>query len=261
LRDANARTLAGTDTSVQALRHAEAETEAELAADLARLPLAPAVTGFPVSVFVLGPSRSGKTMMERLLAVHPDVCAGGESPVIGDAVRQAMQATGLLPESHLACLPREVHPAFLTRYRAAVVAEAGTARHFVNTLPGLIGEAARIAAVVPNARFVLMRRDSDDLVFRMLLKRYAHGNLYACRPDTARAHAESYGRMAAALARAWPDITLVQDYDDMVAHPAQARDRVLRFLGLDAAGLPEARVGDDRGVAAPYAAVLRSGEF
>lgn len=260
IRDANTRVLAGTGFDPARHQQDTRAAEADLAADLARLPVAKPNSEVPVSLFVLGPSRSGKTTLERLLTPHPDVCAGGENICLSGAVRTSLQAAGFLPETSLSCLPTQLHDDFRRRYWRALRRRAGVAGVFVTTAPGLIHQAARVPALLPNVRFVLIGRDADDVRFRMLLKRYANGNLHASDAVAARNHIESYARLADLLAEARPGLVHRMSYEAMIADPEAARARLLGFLGLSDAGLaPAQMLPDDRGVATPYAALLAGG--
>lgn len=114
-----------------------------------------------------------------MLTSHPSVYAGGENNYLSAAGSASLQAAGFLPETNLACLPIQLQDAFRRRYWLAWRRRAGAAKVFVTTAPGFIHQAARLAAILPNVRFALIDRHADDVRFRMLLKRYANGNLHA----------------------------------------------------------------------------------
>lgn len=78
--------------------------------------------------------------------------------------------------------------------------------------------------------------------------------------ETARDHVESYARLADLLAKARPELVHRISYEAMIANPEAARAGLLGFLGLSDAGFAQAPLlPDDRGVAAPYAALLAHG--
>jgi hypothetical protein len=117
-----------------------------------------------------------------------------------------------------------------------------------------------LAAILPNVRFALIGRNADDVRFRMLLKRYANGYLYASDAVAARDHIDSYARLADLLAEARPGIVHRISYEAMIADPETTRAGLLGFLGLSDAGLaPAPQLPDDRGAAAPYASLLAGG--
>jgi Flp pilus assembly protein TadD len=139
----------------------------------------------PISLFILGPSRSGKTTMERLVGTLDGVKRGYENPSVDQVVRRAFQGAGFLV-GKLESLPTQFHPLLANLYRHEIVRRAGPARVFTNTSPGRIHDAALIAAVFPNTRFILVKRDVDDNVLRIFMHRYLRGNFYAYDLKTAR---------------------------------------------------------------------------
>ena len=64
----------------------------------------------PISLFILGPSRAGKTTMERLVSGLPGVKRGYENPIVENAVRQTFQVSALPPDSALGSLPAPAYP-------------------------------------------------------------------------------------------------------------------------------------------------------
>src|SRR5262245_28533234 len=71
--------------------------------------------GMPISLFILGPSRSGKTTMERLVGTLDGVKRGYENPGVDHVVRRAFQAAALLVD-RLESLPAQYHPIFAGLY-------------------------------------------------------------------------------------------------------------------------------------------------
>src|SRR5205085_1873144 len=53
-------------------------------------------TSKTISLFILGPSRSGKTTMETLIATLDGVKRGYENPIVENAIRRTFQSAGLL---------------------------------------------------------------------------------------------------------------------------------------------------------------------
>ena len=117
-----------------------------------------------------------------------------------------------------------------------------------------------MAAILPNVGFALIDRNADDVWFRMLLKRYANGYLYASDGLAARDHIDSHARLADLLAEARPGMVHRISYEAMIADPETARAGLLGFVGLSDAGLaPAPLLPDDGGAAAPYASLLAGG--
>ncbi len=257
------------DTLVAANRPLAKEHYAQLKADiaargksLARLRAVagaarPLVSGDrPVSLFILGPSRSGKTTLERLVGSLDQVKIGCEAPVVEKAVNRSFQTAALPTGSHLDDLPEELLSLFRQTYLEDVARRAGSARVFTNTRPGHIHYAARLASVIPNARFLLVKRDADDVAWRIYLTKYLSGNPYAYDLDTIIDYLNWYNEMIDLTAKKLPEITRIVRYEAIVDDPAASLHDVAELCGLDFNREPLPPIPNDRGCATPYRAVL-----
>ena len=212
--------------------------------------------GNAVSLFILGPSRSGKTTMEKLVSAIDDVKRGYENPIAENAVRHAFQDEGFLTSELYENLPRELEKSCREIYLDDLKCRAGSARVFTNTHPGRVADAARIAAIIPNVRFIFVKRNLDDITLRIYMKKYAEGFSFSYDIEAIHSYVTWYYRMIDMLAEKLPKISLVIQYEDMVRDPAAALSSAAELCGLElpAESLPE--LGDDRGCAAPYQAFM-----
>jgi len=142
----------------------------------------------PISLFILGPSRSGKTSMERLVATLDGVKRGYENPIVETSIRRTFQTARFLTSNNLESLPVQLHQQFRDKYLQQLASRAGSAMVFTNTHPEVIFIAARIAGAIPNVRFIFMKRDTEDTLLRIYMQKYEKGNPYAYDLKAARAH-------------------------------------------------------------------------
>ncbi|HEX5232897.1 MAG TPA: tetratricopeptide repeat protein [Bradyrhizobium sp.] len=206
----------------------------------------------PISLFILGPSRSGKSTMEKLVSGLAGVKRGYENPIVELAVRRTFQLSALPTDSRLSQLPPPAHPLCRRIYLLELTRRTGQARIFTNTNSAGIFEAASIATVFDRTRFILVKRKLDDNLLRIYLRKYGEANAYAYDLKTAREHIQWYHQMIDLMAAKFPNIVRIVHYEDMVADP----DLALRM----AADLCEASVHDghstsitgDPDCAAPY---------
>jgi tetratricopeptide (TPR) repeat protein len=216
----------------------------------------------PISLFILGPSRSGKTTMERLMATFDQVKLGYENPSVENAIRRAFQGAGLLTTPYFEMLPPQLYPGCRDIYFEELARRAGSAKVFTNTHPARISDAPLIVSVFPNVRLLFVKRDIEDTVLRIYFRLYTEGNAYAYDLAAARAHIAWYHEMIDLMAAMLPDLVRVIRYEDMVTDPGTVLGVAADLCGLpmDDKSLP--KIGDDRGCANPYrefmAAELRS---
>ena len=231
-------------------------------ASLARLPqtsVRPAgigqSSGLPISLFILGPSRSGKTTMEKLVSTLDGVKRGYENPSVDNAVRRTFQTAAFLV-GRFESLPAQFHPLCCDFYLQEIARRAGSARVFTNTSPGRIHDAALMAAAFPNTRFILLKRNLEDNILRIFMRRYARGNLYSYDLKAARDHVVWYHQMIDVLAQKLPSIVRVIRYEDMVADPAAALRTAADLCDLPMPQRPLPSLGDDRDCAEPYRGLI-----
>jgi tetratricopeptide (TPR) repeat protein len=222
--------------------------------------IAPSDQRVPVSLFILGPSRSGKTSLERLIAGLDGVKAGCESPLVDKAVIRAFQAAASPVTGPLSGLPPALLPSFRDHYAELLARRAGPARVFTGTRPGRILDADILAATVPNVRLLLVRRDRDDTALRIYMTKYLRGNAYAYDLRSIRAYLDWYDEMTEIVIARWPQIARLVTYDEIVAEPGAVLRAAAELcgIGLGAAAVSGAS-GHDRGCAAPYRAFIAQG--
>jgi Flp pilus assembly protein TadD len=215
-----------------------------------------AENGVPISLYILGPSRSGKTTMESLVAALDGVKCGYENPILDNAIRGAFQSAGLLSSRLFELLPQRLDPLCWELYARDLSRRTGQAKVFTNTHPAHIHDVARIAEAFPNTRFVFVKRNLQDNAFRIYLRKYVAANAYAYDLKSTRDHILWYHEMIDVLAEKLPGIVRVVQYEDMVADPLKSLRTVADLCGLPAPTRPLPATGDDRGCAQPYRALM-----
>ncbi len=237
-----------------------AEAWASPAQPPASLPGGGAPTGH---VFLMGFPRSGTTLLEQVLASHPDVEALEERDTMADAMaaygRTPAQLVGLAdaPQSELSRL----RAAYWTRVTAEGARPAG--KLFVDKHPLNTFRLPVIAKLFPEAKVLFARRDPRDVVLSCFRRRFAmSGPMYqlltlpgaAAFYDVAMQLGERLGERLPLAHRVVRHESLVEDFD------ATARE-VCAFLDLpwtDALRGFADRI-QDRGVATPSGAQISRG--
>lgn len=205
-----------------------------------------------ISLFILGPSRSGKTTLERLVGTLPAVKRGYENPIVENSVRRTMQVSGCLTRSIINGMPPGLDPEFRDHYFEELNRRAADASVFTNTHPAKILEVLRYARSIPGSRFLFVKRNTDDLILRTYMKNYATGNAYAYDVKTIKMHMDWYYAMIDVCAEKLPHISHVVDYDDIIGDPSSILQAAADLCGLDVTTQALSEPGDDRGVGAPY---------
>jgi tetratricopeptide (TPR) repeat protein len=132
--------------------------------DAARLAVTNAANDDPTPVFVVGMPRSGTTLVEHILAAHPEVHGAGERTVVD---RLIFDLTGSSETAdsvrHLAALDvaslTSAGCAFLRDLRAL----APDATRIIDKMPANALHLGFLATLLPRARFILCQRDPRDV--------------------------------------------------------------------------------------------------
>jgi tetratricopeptide (TPR) repeat protein len=208
--------------------------------------------GSPISLFILGPSRAGKSVVEQLLGSLAGLKRGHERRLVEASVRRTAAQSGFLTTANPSELPRSLDGRLRTIYRDEVLSFASGAKIVTDTYPAMISYIGRIASVVPNLRLVFMKRDRHDLALRIFMRLYRTGNHYAYSIPTIVEYVRWYDRLADIWLGKLPAISLTLNYEDVVARPAAALERVARLCDAEPAGADPTVAHDDRQCAAAY---------
>jgi tetratricopeptide (TPR) repeat protein len=205
-----------------------------------------------VSLFILGPSRCGKTTLEKLVSALAGVKRGYENPSVEDAMRRAFQTAALAPSTWFENLPPTLHAVCHDMYADELARRAGSARVLTGTNPARVHDADLMATAFTNVRFLCVKRNVEDNVLRIYQRTYKRGNIYAYDLNAARGYVVWYHQVMDLLAEKFPDFVRVIYYEEMVADPPAAVCTAADLCGLPMTDRPLPVVGDDRDCAAPY---------
>jgi hypothetical protein len=184
----------------------------------------------------MGFPRSGTTLLEQVLAGHPEVRALEEAPTLAEAYAEFLAT----PEGleRLARLTPDEAQSWRARYWVEVAAHGveASGRLFLDKAPAGTLTLPLVAKLFPRAKVLFALRDPRDVVLSCLRHNFQiNAMTYAfTRPETAAACYAACMAMAEAYRAVLPlnliearHETLVEDFDGELA-------RLCGFLGLDA---------------------------
>ena len=187
-------------------------------------------------VFVVGMPRSGTTLIEQIMASHPDVFGAGELTTLYNTVAGFRNERGgglRYPDTLAQLSPRDLQ-ALGARYVADIAPLAPQAARIVNKMPSNFLFAGLIHLALPNARIVHAVRDPLDTCMSCFSKLFVGG-----QPHTYElAELGRYYRHYQDLMTHWravlpPGRILDVRYEDVVADLEGAARRIIAHCGLD----------------------------
>jgi sulfotransferase family protein len=195
-------------------------------------------------VFVLSLPRSGSTLLQRMLATHPEVATASEPWVLLPQL-YALRERGAVAEYGHRTAARAIadfsdslpggRDAYLAEVRRSVTAlyeqAAGEAAWFLDKTPRYHLVVDEIMALFPDARFVFLWRNPLAVAASMI-ESFGRGHWNLDRYDV-----DLHGgldRLIAAHERGDPRTVAIR-YEDLVADPVAGTRTVFELLDLDPA--------------------------
>nr|WP_243851117.1 sulfotransferase [Rhizomicrobium electricum] len=185
-----------------------------------------------VPIFVVGMPRSGTTLVEQILASHPDVHGAGELQYVRDLIDGDFAGPDY--PAGLAELGREGLRRFGGYYAVRLAALAPGAKRIVDKLPANFRHLGLLHLAMPRARLIHVVRDACDTCFSCYTQLFASGLNYAYDLG----ELGRYYRAAEALMSHWrtvlPGESLLQiRYERLIADFETEARRLVAFCGLD----------------------------
>ena len=190
----------------------------------------------PAPVFIIGMARSGTTLVEQILASHPQVFGGGELNFFDGAVKGIITKFGgaaIYPEL-VSGMNDEDFRELGARYLAEITRLAPDAVHITDKLPGNFIFAGLIHLALPNAPIIHTIRDPVDTCLSGFSKLFTEGQYHSY--DLA--ELGRYHTHYQALMTHWhhvlpPGRILDVRYEDVVADLEGQARRIIAHCGLD----------------------------
>lgn len=184
-------------------------------------------------VLIVGMPRSGTTLVEQIIAAHPDAAGGGELAALTDIAGGLETDPGVAPfPAGVAQLNADQRKALAKRYLAELRAAGGEASRIADKMPNNYLRLGLLAALLPKARVIHCRRDPRDTCLSAYFQNFTLDRDYTARLDWLGAYYRQYERVMAHWRDVLPLDMLEIDYEDLAANPEPGIRRIVEFCGL-----------------------------
>ena len=189
----------------------------------------------PLPVFIIGMTRSGTTLIEQILASHPQVFGAGELDLFDratDSLRRTLPGSPAYPEMMLG-MSAEHFRGLGARYREAVAQLAPGAMRVTDKMTANFLFAGLIHLALPNATIIHAVRDAADTCVSCFAVDFSNGNAHTY--DLA--ELGRYYRHYRALMAHWHEVLprgriLDVHYEELVSDLEGAARRIVAHCGL-----------------------------
>lgn len=227
-----------------------------------REPSSRAAADGPIPIFVISMPRSGSTLLEQMLDRHDQIEAVGELPYIRALIRSMLEIhTRREPIKFPELIRRLTGPekqALGADYmqRAALHRRSDTP-YFVDKMPMNWSDVLFIREILPQARFVEIRRNGMDCGFSNYIHYFsrAHGSSFDLT-HIGRTYTD-YVRLTDHIERASPGFMKPVHYERLVDDPEWELRAILDYLGLEWQESLLTFYASDRAVRTPSAEQVR----
>jgi len=184
-------------------------------------------------IFIVGMPRSGTTLVEQILASHPDVHGAGELTALSDIAHSLLagKAGSKFPESVLELAGPEYALAG-QRYLESVKQRVPDWVRVTDKMPYNFLLIGLIRVILPNARVIHCMRNPIDNGLS-IFKNYFHGeHLYAYDLSEIGAYYRLYREMMEHWREVLPGVIYDIQYEELVANQEGETRGLLKHLGL-----------------------------
>lgn len=185
-------------------------------------------------LLIVGMPRSGTTLVEQILASHPEVYGGGERSALPDAVNR-LGTMLKLPQTYpegLNQLDTISACRLADLYESELPAAAG-ARRITDKLPANFHHVGLFALLFPNARVIHCRRDPMDTCLSCYFQHFTQVMPFSRDQKMLAHYYRAYTRIMDHWRGLKPLPILDVDYEKVVADQEGETRRLLDFCGLE----------------------------
>jgi tetratricopeptide (TPR) repeat protein len=187
-------------------------------------------------LFVVGMPRSGTTLLEYLLARHPQIEAAGEVNYFIELERTG-QALHTSDGEPCEGWEERLHTGHRSRLRAGFDAildrVSGTARYVIDKMPFNFWQLGMISCLYPGARIIHCRRDRRDVGLSCFMESFSDSHDWSWRL----ADIDHYQRQYQDVMRGWERLFGHRihslDYERLITDRESQLRELLRFLDLE----------------------------
>ncbi|MDE2255966.1 MAG: tetratricopeptide repeat protein [Betaproteobacteria bacterium] len=189
----------------------------------------------PLPVFIVGMPRSGTSLVEQILASHPQVYGAGELPDLAGIAGHLHERMGS-SEPYPACIPG-VSVAVLDELAAGYLAQLRTldpqAARVTDKMPHNFLRLGLVALLFPGARVIHCRRDPVDTCLSIYFHNFNNQHAYAYDLTHLGLYYREYERLMAHWTAVLDIPILELRYEDLVSDPESKTRELIAFCGLE----------------------------
>lgn len=187
-------------------------------------------------VFIVGMPRSGTTLVEQILAVHPSTHGAGEPLFMQELVtslKTTNPARAVSHAGHFRDLDRQQIDQMAQQQLEKMQALQPSANRILDKLPGNYLRLGIIFTLFPEARIIHCKRDPMDTCWSCYQQNFEQGLAFTHDLDNLGHAYLGYLKLMAHWQELFPDRILDIEYEELLEDPETESRRLLHHCALD----------------------------
>ncbi len=181
-------------------------------------------------VFIVGMPRSGTTLVEQILASHPEVFGAGELVEITNLV--CSMPAGFYPK-YIGNIRQESLDELAGNYLACLARLSPEAKRVTDKMPSNFFHLGLIALLLPGARVIHCRRHPLDTCLSVFFQNFGSSHPYATKLADIAFFYKEYQRLMTHWQQVLDLPMLEVDYEELVSDQERVSRAMVAFCGLD----------------------------
>jgi tetratricopeptide (TPR) repeat protein len=183
-------------------------------------------------IFIVSLPRAGSTLVEQIIASHPDVEGAGELPDLAAIIDEESRRRGVAFPAWAASAGADDWQRLGERYLERTLRWRRERPRFTDKSLLNWPYVGAAAAMLPGARFVQCRRDPLETALSCYRQWFNQGQAFSYAFDDIAAYLRDHDRLTRFWSERLPAACLTQVHEDLLADPEASVRRLLEFCGL-----------------------------
>ena len=183
-------------------------------------------------VFIVGMPRSGTTLVEQIVASHPDATGIGERAEIMNIANDLAGINGRFPEGIETLTPAEVTK-LADNYLLQIDKLGNGAARVADKMPFNFLYLGLIHLLFPKAKIIFCRRDPLDTGLSCYFQNFVQSHPWTCDLSHIGHHSNGCRELMVYWGEVFPNSILVLDYEKLVADQETWTRSIIDHIGLD----------------------------
>jgi tetratricopeptide (TPR) repeat protein len=187
----------------------------------------------PRPIFILGIPRSGTTLVEQILASHPQIFGAGEIPELGDILKTLDNSPETPYLDTVKALTQPLWEEMGEQYLQSLNLYDHQASQVINKMPGNFTFIAAIHLMFPHSVILNCQRSALDTCLSCFKHYFPMIHPYACNLYDMGLYYRLYLKLMSHWRGVLPQRILDIQYEELVAHPKSCTRTLLQACGQE----------------------------